>query len=115
MAWRVQALILVNTRQRTPLERNRFENAVAISRQDGFEAWEAATFVLFRRIIIDTVREVSWTWVINSALVLPRIKERQLATDFRDRTMTVNKYIPHPHTVETRYHTYIRPCKRTRH
>jgi hypothetical protein len=91
MARIADTLILVDTGQRTPLKRNRLQNVVTVLGQDGFETWEAATFVSFRRIKIDTVRRVdsihwSGTWVISRALVLPRRKERQLATDFRDRT-----------------------------
>jgi hypothetical protein len=75
VAWRVKALILVDARQRTPLERNRLQNAVAISRQDRFKTWEAATFVSVRRIKIDTVRSVdiinlSGAWIVTSTLVL---------------------------------------------
>ena len=77
MAWRVQALVFFDTRQWAPLERNRFENAVAICRQDGFETWEAAAFVSLRRFVVDTERRVdatNWsrTWIICSTLVLRR-------------------------------------------
>jgi hypothetical protein len=47
VAWRVKALILVDARQRTPLKRNRFENAVAISRQDSFETWEVTNLYCY--------------------------------------------------------------------